>query len=503
MSLNEAGGGPSKYDGLKRPTDIETTKSTEMGEMHHIEKPFTVLTAMGIGYGVTNTACGVLLVLGSTLTMGGSPLLLWGFLFVAAIGAATAMSLSELASANPHPGGQYVWVEQLAPPKLRGFLSYVTAMASWFGAIATGASACLAVPTGLATIWTTNDPSFSYKPWMGFVGYQILNVLTLLAACFERILPKVSRMLLFFTVSSMVSIFITLFAMSPQRSSAWEAMGDIENISGWPNGVAILIALNGVNWGFSCLDLVVHISEEIPNPRINVPKALMWTVIVGFGSGLIIVLAVVVNIGKVDPTTDNSSMAILLKICGGNVAAASGLWSLPMISTIGAVWGIHTWQSRLAWALACQKGLPMNRLLRRIAPSPFHTPVWALVVSSIISSIFGCLYLASETAFNSLVSSGILLQYISYSIPIALLLRRGRSGFNHGPIWFPRLGYFANFIVLIWTSIALVFYCFPYAIPIDVAEMNYVSVVLSVVLILSVAMWFGYARKGFIVLESD
>jgi choline transport protein len=47
-------------------------------------------------------------------------------------------------SAMPHSGGQYFWAAQLALPRIRRPLSYLTVIFSWGGAVFTGASISLA-----------------------------------------------------------------------------------------------------------------------------------------------------------------------------------------------------------------------------------------------------------------------------------------------------------------------------------------------------------------------
>ncbi|KAH6975119.1 amino acid/polyamine transporter I [Ilyonectria sp. MPI-CAGE-AT-0026] len=464
------------------------------------QKPFTTLSALGIGYGTTNTAIGLLIVLGTTLPMGGSPLFFWGFLLMAGVGLATATTLAELTSAMPHPGGQYIWVNRLAPKRAARFLSYVTAMISWLAAVATGASACLSVPVGVCSIITLLDPTFVYKRWMGFVGFQILNLLTLGCATFEHALPRISKIMLLFSCLTIGVIFITLFAMSDGHVSAKDFFVTPVNISGWQNGVAFIIGLNGANWSFSCLDVATHLAEEIPSPSTNIPRALMWTIVVGFGSGLLVVLSVLINLTDLDGAADNSAIAIFYHITGSK-AAAVGLWIPVMITTAGAVWAIQTWQSRLAWAISREAGFPLHRYLSKISPAPFHTPVWSLVWSATGTAIFGCLYLGSDLAFNSLVSTGILLQYISYSIPVILVLTQGRSTLKHGPFWYPRLGLIANIVMLMWTAVAIVFYCFPYYLPVVVDQMNYASVVLTGVAVFISILWFCFASKHYEVKE--
>ncbi|KAI9155636.1 Swainsonine transporter swnT [Paramyrothecium foliicola] len=445
-------------------------------------KPFRTLSAIGIGYGVTNTAIGLLLTLGTVLPLGGSPLFFWGFLVMAAVGLATATTLAELASAMPHPGGQYVWVNRLAPARYRRFLSYATAMFSWLGAVATGASVCLSVPVGVCGIISLFNPNFEYKKWMGFVGYQLLNIITVFLASFERALPRISNVMLLFSCLMTGIVSITLFAMSSTKVSTKDFFITKVNISGWPDGIAFIMGMNGANWSFSCLDVATHLAEEIPSPAKNIPKALIWTIAIGFLSGLLVIIAVLINVDYIDGGADNSGLTLFYRITN-NTAAASGLWVLVLITAAGALWSIQTWQSRLAWTISREGGFPLHRYLSRLAPAPFHTPIWSINMSATLTAIFGCLYLGSDLAFTSLISTGILLQYVSYSIPVSLMLVQGRSKFEHGPFWYPKLGLLANIVMLSWSTVAVVFYCFPTYLPVVTEQMNYVSVVLVAVVI--------------------
>lgn len=478
-----------------KEVDERTFSSTQDGNSHiQTQKPFSTLSAIGIGYGVTNTAVGVPLILSTGMPMGGSPQVFWSFLLMALVGLATATTLAELISAIPHPGGQYIWVHKLAPERYRRGLSYSTAMISWIAAIATGSSGNLSVPVNAFAIVTLLHPNFIYQRWMGFVTFQLINIVTCFGACFEHILPKLSKALLLVNVTSVGVIVITLFAMSNTRTSAGDFM-KVVNVSGWPNGVAFLIGSNGANWLFSCLDVATHLAEEIPSPSTNIPKALIWTIVIASSSGLLMVLAVLVNLGPID-TTDYSGISIFYRITG-NKAAAIGLWIPVLFLVFASVWSIQTWQSRLAWTISRESGFPLHRHFSKIFPAPFYTPVWSLIGSAVGTALFGCLYLASELAFNSLIATGILLQYTSYSIPTILMIWHGRSNFAHGPFWYPRLGLLANLLMLAWTVVAFIFYCFPAYREVQTSQMNYVSGVLVLIAIFVTSLWFLYARKNY------
>lgn len=426
---------------------------------------------------------------------GGSVTLFWGFLLMAIVGLACATSLAELASAIPDAGGQYIWVATLSPPGPRRFLSYATAITSWAGAVCTGASVCIIAPTLLFSLGSLLNPDFQPSRWIYFAVYHATNLVTLFLSIFEHMLPKFTKGILTFTMLLLLSYFIGLFAASDQRRSAREFFTDFHNITGWSNGVAFLLSLNGLNWGFSCLDAIVHIAEEIPEPSINVPKALMLTIVVGFATGLPIVLVFGFCITNFD--TQYSALTVVYEVFDHNKAATIVYQVAFFFSAVGAMWGIHVWQSRLAWTIALNKGFPFANYLGKVHGAPFHTPLYALIWSAGFTGLCSFVYVASETAFSSLVAAGILFQYISYAIPLVLLLIRGRSKFEYGPFWYPRLGLLANIVFLCWAPVALVLYCFPFALPVETSNMNYVSVVLVIVFLIIVSFWFSFARRSF------
>ncbi|KFA80071.1 hypothetical protein S40288_08203 [Stachybotrys chartarum IBT 40288] len=95
--------------------------------------------------------------------------------------------------------------------------------------------------------------------------------------------------------------------------------------------------------------------------------------------------------------------------------------------------------------------------------SIWDTNLDAPVVSQ-LQNILGLINLASTTALSNFVSTAILFQYMSYSIPMGLLLWRGRNAVQHGPFWTGRWGLLANIVTVAWTVFELVVYSSPYSV---------------------------------------
>lgn len=104
-----------------------------------------------------------------------------------------------------------------------------------------------------------------------------------------------------------------------------------------------------------------------------------------------------------------------------------------------------------------------------------QVPVYALLANSAIIFIIGCIYLASSTAFNALIGTGLVLQQVSFCFPAALLLYRRRSTtylpsnrvFNLG-----LFGWVSNAATLSFGIVTLVFYNFPAEMPVNGYNMS-------------------------------
>lgn len=98
---------------------------------------------------------------------------------------------------------------------------------------------------------------------------------------------------------------------------------------------------------------------------------------------------------------------------------------------------------------------------------------------------------------KSMITACIVLLYISYAIPVICLLLRGRNNIAHSPFWLGPIGLFANIVLLCWTLFTLVMYSFPYVQPVAAGNMNYVSAVYFVVVVIVVVDWFARGRRSY------
>jgi len=270
---------------------------------------------------------GVGIGLASGAFMGGGPLYVWGTLLMGLVGFCVAISLGELASAMPHSGGQYFWVAQLAPPRIRRPLSYLTGIFSWGGAVFTGASGSITIPLMILGMASLRNPEFEYKTWMGFVGFQITTWAIFCLNLFERLLPYLGKVALILPVITFIIMFISILAVSEKQSAEF-VFTEIRNASGWNDGIAWMIGISAIHWCFSCLDSCTHMADEIPNPTKNIPKVLLWTVGLGLLTGFPFAIAIWYAVNDVDALVASfvpPSLQVFYQALGGNTNGALGI----------------------------------------------------------------------------------------------------------------------------------------------------------------------------------
>ncbi|PYH81272.1 hypothetical protein BO82DRAFT_415930 [Aspergillus uvarum CBS 121591] len=473
-------------DGVSKLNNTDAADPSVIGSIVDIPRQFNLLSVFAIGYSICTAPSALILSLGVIIGSGGQATLIWGQVAIYLVSLCMAFCLAELSSAYPSAGGQYYWAAVLAPKSWSKASAFVIGHLSWASAVCACASMLVSLAEMVSAMYEIRHGNIELPAWVNFVIYQAINLIMFVFNCREAILPALSRFWLAVSLAASFICFVSMLARAPVKQSATFIFTDFTNLTGWPDGISFLTGLLGVNWGFSCLDAVTHMAEEIPNPRESIPKALIGTVIINAVLSWPMAIAVLCCIQNIEGVANSSiglsSLSLFMQIFEGSTAGPIMLQCMLFLGGLGAVFSIHTWQSRLTG---------------RIAPAPYETPFWSHVYSSIFVALLGCLYLGSSLAFNAFSGCLIQLQYVCYSFCIICLLARGRDSIPHGPFWLGRFGHVCNIVAVLWTLFALIFYSFPPYKDVTPSTMNYTSVVLVAFLVLAVAFYFGFGRKRF------
>ncbi|KAL0257981.1 choline transporter [Diplodia seriata] len=464
---------PSFMAGEVKAIDADAAKLAEMGYTQDMQRNFSVWSVLGVGFSLTNSWFGISAALVTGINSGGPLLIVYGIMIIACISVCVGISLSELASALPNAGGQYFWANELAPKRYANFASYLTG--------------CV------------------IESWHVFVAYQVVNIFCFVFNCYGKVLPAISSTTLYISLISFAVILITIPAKAPTHQHASFVFATFINNTGWTsNGIAFIVGLVNTNWAFACLDCATHLAEEVHQPERMIPIAIMGTVGIGFVTSWTYSVAMFFSIvGDFQELVATPTLVPILELFSRALSTSSPapaivLEALIIATGLGCLVASHTWQSRLCWSFARDRGLPFHTALglARVHPR-LDVPLAAHAVSCALVAAVGCLYLGSYTAFNSMVTACIVLLYVSYSIPVACLLLRGRNSIAHGPFWLGPVGAVANCVLLAWTAFTVVMYSFPYSKPVLASNMNYVSAVYGVVCAIMGVDWVCRGRREY------
>lgn len=166
--------------------------------------------------------------------------------------------------------------------------------------------------------------------------------------------------------------------------------------------LAFIVGLINTNWAFACLDCATHLSEEIHHPEKMIPVAIMGTVAIGFVTSWTFSIAIFFSMTNVDDLSATSTGVPILALfyqALGSKGGAVALETLVMATGIFCLVSCHTWQSRLCWSFARDRGIPFSSYFA-VVDRGTGVPIRAHFMSCIIVAIVGCLYLGSSTALG-------------------------------------------------------------------------------------------------------
>lgn len=263
-------------------------------------------------------------------------------------------------------------------------------------------------------------------------------------------------------------------------------------------------------------------SEEVRNPAKVVPRILVQSIIINGTLAFSFILILLFCIG--DPTaalktrTGLPSIQIFYSATGSIKAATvmqCGITIIGLMSSIGVVASV----SRLTWAFARDGGLPFSkffahvclsyyfhisffkRLISTQIDSRFHVPFRSIGLVCIVVVLLSLINIGSSTALSAILALSTCSLYISYIIPIVLLVLRrfdqAREPIQWGPWTLGRYGLAVNLYAIIFGTFIVIFVPFPTELPVKAENMNYAGPVFGGMALLLLVDWFFRGRRQF------
>jgi choline transport protein len=271
------------------------------------------------------------------------------------------------------------------------------------------------------------------------------------------------------------------------------------NETGWNDGVTWFLGLVQAAYGLTAFDAAIHLVEEIPSPRTNVPRVMWLSVTLGAISGFIFMVVCLFCIqdldAVIDPVTGLPFVELLHQTLG--LDGATVLLSFFIFNGMGQAASIVTTSSRLTWGFARDGGIPWGPYFSKI-DTTWQAPVRALWLQGGIIGLVGVLYTFADTVLEAILGVAVIALTISYGMPILVLLFVGRDKMPPAIFRLGRFGAVINWISVIYCAITSVFFFFPGTPNPTGSDMNYAIAVFGVMMIVSLGFWVIKGRNTYL-----
>ncbi|KAH6647694.1 amino acid permease [Truncatella angustata] len=438
---------------------------------------------------------------------GGGPVdIIWGWVAVSLIIICVAASLGEITSVYPTAGGVYYQTWMLAPPRWRNLAAWVCGWLYVVGNITITLSVNFATALFLAAcinVFETaeGEPVFAGEPYQIFLMFLgITLICNAVSSLGNKWLPWLDTFAIFWTFCGVIAIMVCVLAIAKNgRHSASYVFTDFTVSSGWTPGWSFMVGLLHAAYATSSTGMVISMCEEVRQPATQVPKAMVLTIVINTVAGLMFMIPLVFvlpDISELVALSSGQPVPTIIKSAVGSAGGAFGL--LVPLLVLGFICGIGctTAASRCVWAFARDGAIPGSHLWKQVNHK-LDVPLNAMMLSMVVQLVLGLIYFGSTAAFNAFSGVGVIALTSAYAVPIIVSLIDRRQTVATGQFYLGKFGYFANWVSICWSALAVPLFCMPSYIPVEAATMNYASVVFVAFTLISLAWYVAWGRKNY------
>ncbi|KAF2762991.1 amino acid transporter [Pseudovirgaria hyperparasitica] len=469
-----------------------------MGKTQELIRNFRPLSALAFVVILQGTWEVLLAASYQGLQNGGLAGLIWSYIWTFVGMLFVNVSLAEMASMAPTSGGQYHWVSEFAPPRFQRFLSYQTGWMSTLSWQAGTASGPFLVGTMIQSLVIENNESYSPSNWQGTLIVIAITIMIYFINVYGvRIMPMFQNVMLVVHVSGFLIIMIVFWVLSP-RVPAKTVFLEFTNSGGWGSiGVSLMVGQISSLYACICADAAAHMSEEIEDAGVTVPRAMMGSYFVNGGIGIVFLISFLFTITSVTDALNEDYPFIFVFRQTVSVAGINGLTSILIILIFAGTMSYNLSTSRQTWAFARDGGLPFSEFISAVHPT-MHVPVNAVLITCVLTAVLSLINIGSEVTFNAIISLNLVSLMITYTISIGCVLYRRITAPETLPPCRWSLGHWGvpiNAIAVAYSTVAF-FWCFwPPQTPVDKETFNWAVVMFLAVALLSTVDYVRRARK--------
>lgn len=417
---------------------------TTGGEGEGLKREFSLFAIFALAFAFISPIVALYAIFGFAFASAG-PAMWWGFLIVLAGQLLVALVFAELASRWPFEGSIYQWSRRLFHETYGWFAgwAYMWTLMVTMVAVAYGAAGFVPVVFGLDPF----QPGTQLLVAMGFLAFATLMNLasraTLKAFMIASIVAEVIG-------SIGIGTVLLFFHNEQPLSSVFESAGAGAGSGGYI-WAGFFAAVGFIGWAYVGFETAGSVAEETPRPRIDVPKAIILSIVtvalVVTYAALALILAIpdhgaVIGGDVVDPVAETISFQL-------GTGITKPLFVLFIIGFTASLLAIQTNCSRVMWAFARAEVLPASGVLKKLSAGA-RLPVNTILTTGVIAAIL-LISTQSEDVYLTLVSMATGGFYLSFALPVvAALVARMRGRWEPGEWNLGRWGMLVTVAASVW-----------------------------------------------------
>ncbi len=437
----------------KEHLDDDAAQLEALGYTSEFRREMGLWGNISLGFTYLSPVVGVYTLFATSLATGGPPMV-WAFLIVGIGQFMVALVFGEVVSQYPVAGGVYPWARRLWGRRwawMTGWI-YMAALFSSIGGIAYGAGPFLTALFGMENS----------------VNNMIITALILLAAAllinFGGTKIVTTAALVGFIAELGGALVVGIWLLTTSRHYDFTVFFDSMGAGGgkpyfYAFAAAGLIAVFQY-YGFeACGD----VAEEVPNPGIQIPKAMRMTIYIGGFAATFVAFCLVLavpDIPAVIAGEDTDPVTHLLMEAFGPVYKV--ILAIVMISFLSCLVSLQAAASRLVYSYSRDQMIMGHKVLGVFWQSR-HVPPFALALAGVIPAIIVLGSKVSEDAVTKIIGFAAIGIYLGFQMVVLAALRARLKGWEpSGRFRLGKWGLPVNIAALTWGIIGITAIAWPW-----------------------------------------
>ena len=418
---------------------------------HELKREFTFRSTFSLAFAFISPIIGLYTIFALALGAAG-PGFWMGFAIVLAGQLLVALVLAELASVWPLAGGLYKWTQKLAGEKV----GWAAGWAYTWTLIVLVTAQCYAAAPFVTGLFGIDDAS---KTLLLSIAVAIL----VLATAVNWLGPRALKLFVGISITAeflgsiVIGTILLLFFREQPFSAVFSGHSEVSL------GVApMLAAVALIGWSFIGFESAGDIAEEVEEPRRQVPKALVLSLVVValivMYAALGLILAIPDLGAAITGATADPISATITAALGAGIAKP--LFAMVVLAFIAGIAAVQAAVARVIFSLARDRELPAAEWLGDLSGDD-RLPRNAVLASTVAAAV--CLLVVlSDNAYATLLSMATVGFYISFAFPVFAALRNRLRGSWTTGVWnIGRFGLAVNIVAAAWLTFEIVNIAWP------------------------------------------